>query len=211
MSSLYKRKNSPYWYALFEIGRERHRFSTGETSKAKAEDVLRHKMDEARGRVTVDELADQLQNAIDALPQRERDVVRCRIVRNLARAQDQKLSISELWKAWLASPRRGNIAESTMAVYVGIWKRFEAWMKAHRSRLLYLHEVDAATAEAYASDLWGSRVSHRTYNAHLNHLGGMTEALTIRAGITSTSGESCRRWRARQRAGVRSCLLNSKT
>lgn len=185
MSSLYRRKGSPFWYGKFQVGRECHRFSTGVTKKSKAEDILRSKTDEARGNLTVEQITDKLLDAIDILPQPKRDPTRRLVARKLLRSQDQKLAIKDSWKAWLASPRKRNPGPNTQATYSAIWRQLEAWLAANHSELIYLHEVDAATAEAYAAHLWASRVSPRTYNAHLNFLGSLVEVLKVQAGIAS--------------------------
>jgi len=57
-------------------------------------------------------------------------------------------------------------------------------VREHES-VKYLHEVRDTTAEAYAADLWTSRVRPRTYNAHVTFLRSMFLVLTIQAGLTT--------------------------
>ena len=71
--------------------------------------------------------------------------------------------------------------ESTLSAYQGQWNRFRKW--AGKNGVRYLHEVTPALAEQYATDLWGSKVAPRTYNAHINLLKLVFRTLKIVGSI----------------------------
>lgn len=185
MSTLYKRKRSPYWYGKFCHRGELVRFSTEKTKKADAEEVLRQKLDEARGRHRLDDLLAQIQSAINALPASERDAYRQRVARELLRSQARKLALSEAWGVWLHNPKKGNPGPVTLGNYERIWERFRGWMGKQHPSIQFIHEIDEEMAEAYAEYLWATGVSPRTYNAHISLLKSQFKVLAIQAGLPS--------------------------
>ena len=150
MSTLYKRKRSPYWYGKFCLRGELVRFSTEKTKKADAEEVLRQKLDEAHGRHRLDDLLAQIQSAINALPENERDAHRQRVARELLRSQARKVALSEAWGMWLHNPKKGNPGPVTLENYERIWERFKGWMGEKHPSIQFLHEINEEMAEAYA-------------------------------------------------------------
>ena len=197
MAQIYKRKGSPHWYGKFQFAGTTYRFSTGKNKRSDAEEVLRRKVEEVRGDLRIDELIDHLLTAVDGLPPQKQDDCRSRIAEQLLRANHRKLQLGEAWETWLMSPRKRNPGENTLAGYRAIWKRFRAWMETRGSGAVFLHEIDPETVEAYATDLWGSNLSSRTYNAHITFLKAMFNTLKVTAGIGNNVWEDLPRMQGR--------------
>src|SRR5258706_7150718 len=68
-----------------------------------------------------------------------------------------------------------------MAGYSAIWKRFKSW--AEKNGLEYFHELLAEHAEKYSEDLWTSKISPSTFNAHIKFLTGVFALLENQAGL----------------------------
>ena len=185
MSTLYKRKRSPYWYGKICHRGTLVRFSTEKTKRADAEEVLRKKLDEVHGRHRLDDLLAQIQSAINALPTSERDANRQRVARELLRSQARKVALSEAWGVWLHNPKKGNPGPVTLENYERIWERFHGWMGKQHPSIQFIHEIDEEMAEAYAEYIWATGVSPRTYNAHISLLKSQFKVLAIQAGLPS--------------------------
>ena len=183
MAQVYKRKGTPYWYYKFQLNGTAYRFSTGKKKKAEAQEVLRRKLEEVGGQVRIDGIAEELLAALRGLPSPEQDVARHSVVRRILEAQNNKVEVTDAWKAWLGSPRRRNPGRNTLAGYDAIWRRFKSWLISSHPDIRFLHETDANIAEGYAANLWGSGITARTYNAHVGFLKSMFNVLAGHAGL----------------------------
>ncbi len=76
------------------------------------------------------------------------------------------LAVKRAWDAFLKSPRRPDSGPVTLKYYAMQWRRFERWM-TERKKDASMRDVDADTAEAYASFLTAGGASSNTYNKHL--------------------------------------------
>jgi integrase len=131
----------------------------------------------------LEDQVDMLMTHIQDLPAENRDSTRREIVDQLLQGLESKLSIEDAWDTWLKDPTKRNPGQSTIASYRSQWSRFRDW--AESQGLVHLHETTPALARAYASDLWHSSVSPRTYNAHVKFLKALFRILEIPAGITA--------------------------
>lgn len=184
MAQLYRRPNSPYWWAKFQTGGTQYRFSTEKKKRSEAQTVLARKMAEVRGEISVDALMEQLLAAVASLPPERQHEVRGNLARRLASGRDAAVALGEAWQVWLDSPRSRSPGENTLKGYRAIFERFRDWSTKLPNPPRQLHEVSPATAESYAADLKAAGVSPRTYNAHLIFLQGLFHALRNRAGLT---------------------------
>jgi integrase len=124
-----------------------------------------------------------LMELLQELPEAEREAQRRQLARRLLSGQQRKLRLAEGWKAWLASPNKKRTPKgSTLAGYESIWKRFELW--ASVQGVEHLHDVLEKHAHDYAKDLWVSKVSPSTFNAHVKFLTGAFALLEAEAGLT---------------------------
>jgi len=95
-----------------------------------------------------------------------------------------KVAIADAWQAWFDNPKKRNPGEATLRSYGAQWKRFKTWLTDKHKNVKYIHEVTPTISEEYASDLWSSKVTPRTYNAHTGFLRSMFKVLKVRAGLT---------------------------
>jgi integrase len=120
---------------------------------------------------------------IQRLPESERERHCKRLAKRLLLDQKNKVGIAKGWEYWEASPNKKRTPKkSTLAGYEAIWKRFKIW--ATGKGLDFLHEVTDEHARAYAEDLWSSRVSPSTFNAHIKFLASVFSVLESNAGLT---------------------------
>jgi integrase len=190
MAQVYKRPNSPFYYGKFQHEGKVHRFSTGETTKKNALAKLNTRRAAARREQHATDMLDHALAAIQELPVAEQDKLRRHGVRRLQQGQKASVLVTSAWDAWLSNPKRRNQGESTLAGYSAIWRRFASWISDHEVDIQALHEATEATVEAYATNLWDSGVSPRTYNAHISFLRSMFGALSSRAGLGENVWES---------------------
>lgn len=182
MARLYKRPNSPYWWASFMRDGRLHRFSTGKTRRGDASLELSRKLADAHNETSVDRLVSQLVQAIATLPAARQRQFRQSVARLMVADNAARMSLDDAWSAWTSSPGRSP-AETTQAVYEAIWRRFKAWAARQSPPKTYLDEFGAAAAETYAADLLAAHLSPRTYNAHLSFLASIFHTLRNRAGL----------------------------
>ncbi len=131
-------------------------------------------------------VCDSLGKAIDRLllrlPDDQREHLGRRLSRNLAGQQHAKVAIADAWQRWLASANRSTESKDrSIAGYRGIWSRFEGWAK--RLGIVWIHEIDEASALTYADDLWKELVSPRTFSAHTGFLRSAWSTLRVPAGL----------------------------
>ena len=184
MATLYRRSGSPYWFVRFQLDGKVHRESTKQTKKSKAEEYLQGAMAKAKGTVTVDALMDELQNKLATLPQQKQDQKRQELAARLLQGLNAKLELVKAWDTWLANPRKKNPGQATLTSYQGIWDRFAVWMKEHHPAVTHLHEISPKMTEDYVTELWGSKITPSTYNAHFSFLKSCFNVLKTSAGLT---------------------------
>lgn len=184
MATLYKRSGSPYWFVRFQLDGKVHRESTKQTKKSKAEEYLQGALAKAKGTVTVDALMDELQARLAALPQQKQDQKRQELATRLLQGLNAKLELVKAWDKWLTNPRTKNPGQATLTSYQGIWDRFASWMKDHHPDVTHLHEISPKMTEDYVTELWGSKITPSTYNAHLSFLKSCFNVLKTSAGLT---------------------------
>ncbi len=184
MALLIKRSGSPYWYARFQTAGKDRWLSTGRQKKDEAQKELKRLVAESRNEVTLDQQTALLVKMIEALPKDTQPGKREEIVRTILRTQDRKLAIADGWQSWKGGVNREyDPKQNTLLGYEAIWKRFAAWAK--QQKLECMHEVGRESAEDYAADLWKSKVSASTFNAHIKFLRSAFTALDRKAGLVS--------------------------
>jgi integrase len=217
MAQVFKRKwtgtdgierTSNFWYARFQIHGKDVLRSTKKTKHAEALAEMRRMVEAAHGGASVDRIASQFREALQDLPEDQRDDARKDVAKNLfgqlqttldalpikdheqlrkefsaqlMHGIGEKLLISETWATWVKHPNTGNPSPRTLEGYKGQWDRFEKWAK--KQGIQFLHETTPAHAEKYAADLWGAGISPRTFNAHVKHLQSMYKVLRLAASV----------------------------
>ena len=207
-------KRGGIWTARICVeGRERWRsLKTGDRQEAerKAREIeealkgrqwLRRQLDDllarARDEVRPDEapllcesVGCLLGELLALVPADHRDALALKLSRSLVEQQQAKLAVAAGWETWLASANRSTAPkEVTLRAYRAIWQRFAAW--AAGQGMLWFHEVNETAVLAYADDLWASRLTPRTFNAHTQFLRSVWSTLRVAAGLTATSPWSC--------------------
>ncbi|HBA85037.1 MAG TPA: hypothetical protein DCZ95_13165 [Verrucomicrobia bacterium] len=194
MATIFKREGSPYYYARFQVRGKDCTLSTEKTNRNEALDEMRRMLAEKKGQLSLNDLFETLlrefKRQYDAATQDHRRVLdekRQEFVRRITHEQQDKLSIQDAWQAWLNNPKKRNPSQTTVDGYETQWTRFKAW--AEKKGIQYLHEVLPVVVEEYAQDLWTSKVSPGTYNAHIRFLKSMFKILKIQAGLVSNPWE----------------------
>ena len=184
MAQLIKRPSSPYYYARFQVNGKDRWLSTKKTDRKQADKELTRMVAQHRKEFSIDQQLDVLMDMIAHLPQDLQLTKRQDVIRALMRGQEQKIALSAAWERWLANPNKDYDPKAkTLLGYQSIWKRFMGWVEPRK--LHFLHELSAADAEAYAGDLWKSKVSPATYNQHIKFLRSIFSALETEAGLVT--------------------------
>jgi len=178
---LFKRTGSPYFYVCFKINGKQKWISTKTSDPRKARDFARDQKKLISGEASIDDIFTNLQAMLAALPPDKQDSKRQEYSRRLLQNKVVSFPIAEAWPAWLASPMKGNPGEVTIRGYSAIWKRFCGWLAGHKVQ--FLHEITPLQAQDYSADLWQSKVSPATFNAHVKFLRAMFNALKLKAGL----------------------------
>jgi integrase len=182
MPQIFKRPGRPCYYARWQHGGQDFLRSTGETDRKKALAKLNEMVAEHRGELEIEDIGAKLLKLLDALPKEQQPETRQAWARRILGGQENKLELAKGWTAWRANANREYEPKaSTLAGYEAIWKRFANWAK-DRS-LQFFHEVQPADAEAYGANLWASKVSPATFNAHIKFLRSAFGALELQAGL----------------------------
>jgi len=182
MAKLIKQPGSPYWYARFMVDGKDYWISTKKKNKNDAKVVAEAEEQKRRGHGTLDGYFSGLLELLDKLTTDDQHKKRQEYARRLLRGQASVLKAGEAWESWLASPIKGNPSQRTIQGYEAIWTRFEPWIM--KQGIEFLHEITPLHAQSYSADLWKSRVSPATYNAHVKFLRSMFNALEDLAGLT---------------------------
>ena len=131
------------WYARFMHEGKDYARSTGiavatrskkaaAESKAEAEAELSRMLAEIRGRESVEALFSRLTEALDRLPEIEREPKRIMLAEQLRNGITARLPIVDAWEAWLNSPRKRRPSAETVEMYHAYWGRDE--IKKHGRR-----------------------------------------------------------------------------
>jgi len=176
-----KPQTSDCYYARFQVNGKDYVRSTGEETKKAAVQKMEEMIAELRGGSAIEVHLKNLKQALKELPPEQQERMRRNTAYALLSGIDRKLSIDEAWQAWLDNPGKRNPSPKTLEGYWSQWKRFKTW--AGKAGIEFLHEVDVMQAQEYATDLWKSKVSPRTYNAHIQFLRSLFRILHVAAGI----------------------------
>jgi integrase len=95
------------------------------------------------------------------------------------------LRLSEAWTAYMQAPERPDSGTRTLGDYEGHWTRFIGWITATNPEVVYLRDVNPATAAAYAANLTGAGLSANSYNKHIGFLRMLFRVLSEAARITA--------------------------
>ncbi|MDO9541471.1 MAG: site-specific integrase [Kiritimatiellia bacterium] len=181
MAKIFKIPRSPFYYIRVTIDGKDRWISTKTTDPREAKKIAVMKQKLTRNDASIDDLFSNLQTMLAALPQDKQDSKRQELSRHLVQSKAISLPVSEAWQAWLNTPAKGNPSERTITGYSAIWKRFSGWIAGHNVK--FLHEITALNAQDYSADLWKSKVSPSTYNAHVKFLRAMFKTLKLKAGL----------------------------
>jgi integrase len=173
---------SAVYYCRFQINGRDYVRSTGKTTERAAIKLMKDIMRETQEGAQVQNCLNQLKRAISELPEENREQARRDTAAEILKESAKKLRIEETWQTWLDHPGKRTPGKSTLAAYIGQWKRFAKWAK--EQNLEFLHEIDEVTALSYATDLKKSGISPRTYNAHIKLLRSVFKTLSTLAGLT---------------------------
>lgn len=181
---VFKRANSPFYYARWWVKGKEHVQSTERKTKPEAEIVKERLVALSKGEYSLEKAFNDFLSALSTFEDlEERERLRCKFARRLASGASEKLALVEGWKAWLDNPNKKRTPkQSTLTGYKAIWDRFELW--SSRNGVEYLHELDRGHAERYAEDLWKSHVSPSTFNAHIKLLTNIFKLLETYAGLS---------------------------
>jgi len=195
MAQLMKRGKT--WYVRFQYQGKDYWRSTGKAKKGDAETKAAEIVAEVKGTASVSAMFDKVLAQVTLIQDdAERDRTRRDFARRLLQGTTSKLAVSDAWATWLSNPRRGKRGEqkaNTVAGYKAIWARFAedpekknrpGWLRKNHPGVKYLHEVTESMTDDYATDLWASGITPRTYNAHVKFLRSMFKTLSIKAGIS---------------------------
>ncbi len=80
------------------------------------------------------------------------------------------LAVADAWKAYVKAKNRPDSSERTLDGYESAWKRFRAWHTATYPQDTLMRDVNAKTAEEYATRLTEDRVAASTFNQHIGLL-----------------------------------------
>lgn len=178
---LFKQAKSPYYYVRFKFNGKEKWISTKTSDLSKAREIAKNEYKLIRGESSIDDIFTNLQAMLSDLPQDRQDTKRQEYSRRLLRNKVVSFPIADAWQAWLDSPMKGNPGEVTIRGYSAIWKRFNEWIAKHKVK--FLHEITGLNAQDYSADLWQSKVSPATYNAHIKFLRAMFNTLKLKAGL----------------------------
>jgi len=182
MAQLVKRGDT--WYARFGMNGKDVWKSTGETVRTKAKAKAATIETEARTDSSIHSVFDGLLERITGIEEIDaRDNIRRRFARRLLEGMHTKLEVAAAWESWRVSPRKRDQKGNTLQGYAAIWSRFTKWLTGHHAGVKHLHEITETMAEAYAADLWQSKMSPATYNAHTKFLRTITKTLSRKAGV----------------------------
>lgn len=143
-----------YW-ARWRIGGKQYRRSTGQTSKAKAEEVLRDYIAPFR-------LGSELRT-LEAISARV-EGVKAEVRKHTESLPT--LAVSKAWDAYCASPDRPDTGAATMGMYASQFARFARWLESTHSEVLECRHVTRQITAEFATHL-GAELSANSYNKYM--------------------------------------------
>jgi site-specific recombinase XerD len=179
---------SKIYYCRFQINGRDYVRSTEKTTERAALAKMKALMQGISAGAQVGYALETLIQAIAEIPEEHREEARREASAKLLSESARKLALEEVWQTWLDHPGKRTPSSSTLAAYVGQWKRFKKWVGSRGT--IYLHDVDETQAHAYATNLNKSGISPRTYNAHIKLLRSMFKTLATTAGLTENVWQS---------------------
>ena len=104
---------------------------------------------------------------------------------------ENRLPLSEVWLEYVKSPRRNELAPSTLRSKQIVWMHFARWMAQHH---LEVDDLAGVTADAIAEYLACLRVDHcaSTYNGRVCVLREIFRVLADKAGLEDDPWEGVR-------------------
>lgn len=145
-----------YW-AQWKSGGTRHRVSTGESDKRKAQVKLRELVEPFTLRQKAETLA-ALASKVDATQTA------------LERIEDERNpppALVNLWQAYLDAPNRPDTGAATLRQYKCQFERFVAWVSEQHKQVVTIRDVTPAVAEGFMAHLAKTGVSANTFNKYL--------------------------------------------
>ena len=172
------------YYAAWYVGGRKIVKATGQTAKAKAEEVLAGFMQPF---LVLDEI-------------RTLETVQARIDggrRELAALEDQKappLALEQAWRTYLADTHRPDSGERTLRDYEACYRKLCRWLHQTHPSAGELRDVTSAMAGEYAAHLLAGKASPCTYNKHINAVSLVFRVLSKKAKLLSNPWDDvCRK------------------
>ena len=195
MAQIFKRENSPNYYARFQIDGRDYCISTKTSKRSEALEFLKRKQSQTAGTIAIDEQFSIVLRLLDEESRKREQpadaaqlaIKRQHMARQILQSQAERLELEAAWDAWLSNPKKRNPKPITITNYKVQWERFRNWVAKHDIK--YLHEVTPVLAEEYATDLWSKGITPSTYNAHTKFLRSMFKVLHTRAGLINNPWE----------------------
>ena len=173
MRSGYLFQRGKTWYVRYMVNGKVFSLSTGETTKKEALKARRRIMTP----VAVGHQADVLAHVAAKLGDQQTQ---------LALLHDEKhppLRVADAWVAFKNSPVRPDCGPVTLASYGYQWARFVEWNEK-RAKGAALRDLNAASANLYASNLAASKMSPSTFNKHRDLLALVFRVLEEQGRLT---------------------------
>jgi integrase len=168
---LYRKENSPYWFARFKFQGKEYWLSTKETNRKDAQDKADELRDQVKCEGNADTIFDHLQAVLATLPDTERGEKQSHFASIMLGGSITALPLTEAWQFWKHSPlKKGNPSASTLSGYEAVWKRFSKWLAPAHKKVALIRQVNADIGKEYCHDLTEWKASPATYNAHLKFL-----------------------------------------
>jgi integrase len=162
MATVIKRNNSPFWYMKFRIGGKQYLLSTKETDHNEAKIMLEKTLLKLRKLYQEEKLTEKV---FQVLKGEER----------------RKLSLKDVWPAWVTAPKRRQPALSTQKDHRTFWNRFEKWTQT--KKLEYVHQITPQHAKGFMRTIWDLGVTQNRYNKYRNFLRMIWRSISDLAGI----------------------------
>ena len=169
---IYKRANSPYWYAAFYVKR-----IDGKLIKRA---ICTKTEDEAKAR----EFEKDLTKGTRELAEKKRVETfltqTAEILTNTT-IQNPGLAISLIWDKYSTDHTQINRTERTQKSKRQVWDRFKAWLEKNYSDCETINDVSRDIASAYIKTIQDKKAA--TFNNEKNSLSSIWQVLTVPAGL----------------------------
>ncbi|MFZ2654728.1 MAG: tyrosine-type recombinase/integrase [Victivallales bacterium] len=169
---IYKRKDSPWWWAAFYVKAPDGRLvkrakSTKTTDEQKARDFER-----------------ELKRAVDELKNKKK--LESFLVKTVETMTDMTVErpgmpLSEVWEKYSKHTSQRNRTPRTQNAKRIVWNHFMIWRGKNYPQAETLNDISREIADGYLKSLSGKRAA--TYNNHKNSLSSVWHVLSIEAGL----------------------------